>query len=246
MKRILCVSGLMFVYLNCFCTPNVNLTKDSLSVKRAFGTIKINPVQAVFSEIPVALEIYRSARSSLQIQVGIIFSSKHSPMKGLFESWGTEGTASDDYLFSYRRSPFNNDGGINIKVELRKFKHSMNKGLKYSSAYFAPQLMYKYTYYNHQTFTIKHGTDFTFYQDESKHLSSFGLGFIFGHQYCFGRFIIENYAGLGLRVTKVKCRINEISTYFPRPGWPYYPNTSESHTNMCPFINLGLRLGFEI
>lgn len=246
MKRILFVNGFMLVCLNCFCISDGILSADSLSEKRAFGTLKFNLIQAVFSEIPISLEIYRSARSSLQIQTGFIFPYRDSHLKGLFESWGTEGTATDGYVFSYRRSPFNNDGGINIKVELRKFKHPLSGGSKYSSAYFAPQLMYKFTYYSHQTFTMKQGTNFTYYQTESKNLSSFGLGLIFGHQSCIGKFVIENYAGFGLRVTAIKCRINEISTYFYRPGWPYYPNTLESQTRLYPFINLGLRLGFEI
>jgi hypothetical protein len=246
MKRILFVSGFVLFYLKCFCISNAILTADSLSEKRAFGTLKFNPVQAVFSEIPVSLEIYRKDRFSLQIQAGYIFSSKKSPFKPLFESWGTEATASDGYLLSYRRSPFNNDGGVNIKIEFRKYKHPLNRNSYYSSSYFAPQLMYKFTQYDHQKFTIKHGTDFTFYQTESKHSSSFGLGIIFGHQYRFEKFILDNYAGFGLRLTSIKCRINEISTYFPRPGWPYYPNTLESQSRIYPFVNLGLRFGFEI
>lgn len=246
MKRLLFVIVFVCFCLKCHCITSGILTADSLSEKRTFGTLKFNPVQAVFSEIPVSFEIYRSTRRSLQIQAGYIFSYRSSNLRGLFESLGDEGTASDGYLFSYRRSPFNNDGGINIKVEFRKFRHSLVKSSKYSSGYFAPQLMYKVVYYNHQKFTIKHGTGFTYYQTESKHLSSFGLGLILGHQSCYYKFVIDYYAGFGLRVTTINSRINEISTYWNAPGYPKYPNTLESQTNIYPFINLGLRLGFEI
>jgi hypothetical protein len=260
MKTMLFIIAFLCTYLEC-CGINNNSflldelygcsKSDSIPAKRAFGTLKINPVQILTCEIPVSFEIYRLRKSSLQIQVGYIFSAKDTPMAGFFESWGVEGTASDGYLISYRRSPYNNDGGINLKIEFRKYKHFMGSDRKfsYSSSYFAPQLMYKYTYYNYQTFTKKDGTgsgDFTYYQTESKDSNIFGFGLMFGHQYCRGKFVTDWYGGFGFRITAISATIHEITYYWNRPGYPKYPNTAESDVSLYPFVNFGLRMGFEL
>jgi hypothetical protein len=59
--------------------------RDSIPGKRAFGKLKINPLQILFSEIPVSFEIYRLRRLSLQIQVGYIFPARNSLREKFFE-----------------------------------------------------------------------------------------------------------------------------------------------------------------
>jgi hypothetical protein len=259
MKTPLFIIGFLCISLECFGIDNGSIifnelygcsNADTISEKRAFGTLKLNPIQILTSEIPVSFEIYRPGQVSLQIQIGFIFSARKSPMGQFFESWGTEGTAKSDGLISYRKSPYNNDGGINLKIEFRKYKHSLgSRRQPYSSAYFAPQLMYKYTFYNHLTFTKKDGTgggDFTYYQTESKNSHLFGFGLMFGHQSCSGKFVTDIYTGFGLRIRVITATIHEISEYWNRPGYPIYPNTVESGISIYPFINLGLRMGFEL
>ena len=259
MKMMLFIIVFLRIYLECSGINDNSIllnelydcsNADSIAEKRAFGTLKINPVQILACEIPVSFEIYRLRKSSLQIQVGYIFSAKDSRMADFFESWGVEGTASDGFLISYRRSPYNNDGGINLKIEFRKYKHFLgsDRNFSYRSTYFAPQLMYKYTYYNYQTFTKKDGTgssDFTYYQTESKDSHIFGFGLMFGHQSCRGKFVTDWYGGFGFRITAISATINEISSYWNRPGYPKYPNTIESDVSLYPFVNFGLRMGFE-
>jgi hypothetical protein len=248
------------IYLECFGINNGSIilnesyacsNTDSIPEKRAFGTLKINPLQILYCEIPVSLEIYRFRKASLQIQTGYIFSARNTSMGKFFESWGSEGTAKSEGLISYRNSPFNNDGGINLKIEFRKYKHllSSDRNQPYHSTYFAPQLMYKYTYYKNLTFTKKDGTgggDFTYYQTESKNSHVFGFGLMFGFQSCHGKFVTDWYGGFGLRVRAINATIHEISEYWNRPGYPLYPNTIESGVSFYPFINLGVRMGFEL
>jgi hypothetical protein len=109
--------------------------------------------------------------------------------------------------------------------------------------------MYKYTYYKNLTFTKKDGTgggDFTYYQTESKNSHVFGFGLMFGFQSCHGKFVTDLYGGFGLRMTAISATIHEISEYWNRPGYPLYPNTTESGVSFYPFVNLGVRLGFEL
>ena len=260
MKTMLFIITFLCIFLECFGINNGSIllnelygcsNTDSIPEKRAFGTLKINPFQILACEIPVSFEIYRLRKLSLQIQVGYIFSAKDSHMADFFESWGVEGTAKSDGLISYRRSPYNNDAGINLKIEFRKYKHFLgsDRNQPYSSTYFAPQLMYKYTYYNYQTFTKKDGTgggDFTYYQTESKDSHIFGFGLMLGRQSCRGKFVTDWYGGFGFRITAISATIHEISTYWNRPGYPKYPNTTESGASLWPFVNFGLRMGFEL
>lgn len=260
MKALIFIIGFLCICLECHGSNKGStllnelygcLNADSIPEKRAFGTLKLNPIQILTCEIPVSFEIYRPGQVSLQIQIGYIFPARKSPMGQFFESWGTEGTAKSEGLISYRKSPYNNDGGINLKIEFRKYKHSLgNDGNRpYSSAYFAPQLMYKYTFYTNQTFTKKDGTgggDFTYYQTESKNSHLFGFGLMFGHQSCKGKFVTDLYVGFGLRIRVIDAKILEISEYWNRPGYPIYPNTVESNVSIYPFVNLGLRMGFEL
>ena len=201
--------------------------------------------------MPVSFEIYKRGKSSLQIQIGYIFNARNSFMGQIFETQGTEATAKSDGLISYRKSPYNNDRGINIKIEFRKYKHILGSddSEPYRSTYFAPQLMYKYLYYNNLTFTKKDGTgggDFTYYQTESKKTHVFGLGVMFGIQSRYGKFITDWYGGFGLRVRSISATIHEISESWNRPGYPKYPNTTESDVSLYPFVNFGLRIGFEL
>ena len=260
MKSLHFIVAFSCIYLECFSINNDSTilnelyrssNTDSIPGKRAFGTLKINPLQFLYSEIPVSFEIYRLPNLSLQIQIGYIFPARNSTRGKFFESWGTEGTAKSEGLISYRKSPYNNDGGINFKIEFRKYKHflSSDRNKPYSSSYFAPQLMYKYSYYHNLTFTKKDGTgggDFTYYQRESKNSHVFGFGLMFGYQSCYGKFVTDLYGGFGLRIRVINAKIHEISEYWDRPGYPLYPNTIESDVSFYPFINIGIRMGFEL
>ena len=260
MKSLYFLVAFLCIYSECFGIRNDSIilnescrgsNTDSIAGKRAFGTLKVNPLQIIFSEIPVSLEIYRLQRLSLQIQIGYILTARNSTMESLFESWGPEGTAKSDGLLSYRTSPYNNDGGINIKIEFRKYKHvlSSDRNKPYGSAYIATQVMYKYSYYRNLTFTKKDGTgggDFTYYQRESKNSHVFGFGLMFGYQSCHGKFVTDLYGGFGLRIRAISAKIHEISEYWNRPGYPLYPNTIESKTSVYPFVNVGIRMGFEL
>jgi hypothetical protein len=69
MKSPFLIIVFLSIYLECFGINNSNISlnelygysnADSIPEKRAFGTLKINPIQLILSEIPVSFEIYRT------------------------------------------------------------------------------------------------------------------------------------------------------------------------------------------
>jgi hypothetical protein len=69
---------------------------------------------------------------------------------------------------------------------------------------------------------------------------------MFGRQSCNGKFVADWYGGFGFRITAISATIHEIS-YSPNPpGYPKYPDTTEFGVSLWPFVNFGLRLGFEL
>jgi len=258
MKRVLVILVFLSIYLECFGTNNGSIllnefygcsNADSIPVKRAFRTLKINLFQVIFSEIPISYEIFTKPGRSLQFQVGYIFPRRNSLMnKAIFESMGEEGEATDEGLFSYRRSPFINDAGINIKTEIRIYSREINTTnivAHYKSFYYAPQFTYKFCYYKNQTFTI-HYDSWEHFQTESKYSHILGFGIMFGRQLCKKNLTADWYYGAGLRLRMMSVTIHEIYTQYPLPGRSDYPENTETSVSFYPFINLGLRIGFEL
>jgi hypothetical protein len=222
---------------------------DSIPEKRAFGTLKINPIQPIFSEIPVSIEVYRTPKRSMQFQLGFIFPRRNSKMnQTAFNSNGEEGMATDKGLYSYRRSPFNNDFGINLKTEFRTYSREINSPQPTNhnkSFYYAPQLTYKFCFYKDQTFAM-HYNGFSHYQTESKNSNILGIGIMIGIQSYNHGFVTDLYGGLGFRCRSMSVRINEIYNPYPLPGATIYPNTNNNDVSFYPFVNLGVRLGFDL
>jgi hypothetical protein len=258
MKTPLIIIAFLCIYLECFGIDNDRISlnelygcsnADSIPEKKAFATLKINPFQPVFSEIPVSFEIYRTPMRSLQFQVGFIFPRRNSRMnQTAFNSNGEEGMATDKGLFSYRRSPFNNDFGINLKTEFRIYSREINSPQTTNhkkSFYYAPQLTYKFCFYKYQTFAM-HYSGFSHYQTESKYSHILGIGIMIGIQSYNNSLIMDWYAGLGFRSRATSVMIHEIYSPYPLPGTTIYPNTTNNDISFYPFINLGVRLGFEL
>lgn len=258
MKTALFIMAFLCSYLECFGIRNGSIllnevygcsNADSIPEKKAFGTLKINPIQPVFSEIPVSFEIYRTPKRSLQFQVGFIFPRRNSRMnQTAFNSNGEEGMATDKGLYSYRRSPFNNDFGINLKTEFRIYSREINSPQRTNhkkSFYYAPQLTYKFCYYKDQTFAM-HYSGFSHYQTESKYSHILGIGIMIGMQSYNHSLITDWYGGLGFRCRAMSVVINEIYSPYGGRITTIYPNTTNNDVSFYPFINLGVRLGFEL
>lgn len=253
MKYIIVFGLLFFSFLNSFSnshsrvpplTFKQNDRKDSIPNKRAFGALKISPVQPVFSEIPLSFEVYMSRQKSLQIQVGYIYTG---PEYVKLSDWGEDGTDINEGILSYRTNPYNNDEGINIKIEFRKYKNPLvsYRNVKCKSFYYAPQIMYKYCFYNDQTHCIKYNHQFCYYLTESKDANIFGFGIMIGNQSFRRKSVIDFYGGLGLRVRLNTITISKRYEYWG-PFRTTYPNSKDIYTSFYPFVNLGLRFGFEL
>jgi hypothetical protein len=258
MKSPFLIIVFLSICLECFGINNSNISlielygysnPDSIPEKSAFGTLKINPIQLIFSEIPVSFEIYRTPKRSLQFQVGFIFSRRDSKMnQTAFNSNGEEGMATDNGLYSYRNSPFNNDFGINLKTEFRIYSKEINspQTINYrKSFYYAPQLTYKSCFYKDQTFAI-HYSGFAHYQTESKYSHILGIGIMFGIQSYNHGLIIDWYGGFGFRSRTMSVTVNKIYSPDSRPNSTIYPNTTSDDVSFYPFINFGMRIGFEL
>jgi hypothetical protein len=161
-------------FYNCFgeissSASQQNNTEDSIPKKRASGTLKINPILPIFSEIPISFEIYITEQKSLHIQAGYIFTG---PEALKLNGWGEDGNDINTGIFSYRTNPYNNDGGIDLKIEFRMYKHSLGRDRKlpYKSFYFGPQFTYKYFFYNNQTHYLKYHSQYSYRLTESKDL----------------------------------------------------------------------------
>jgi hypothetical protein len=258
MKTMFFIIAFLSIYLECFGISNGRMllnnlngcsNADSIPEKRALGTLKINPVQPIFSEIPVSFEIYRTPKRSTQFQIGFIFPRRNSRMnQTVFNSNGEEGMATNNGLFSYRRSPFNNDFGINLKTEFRVYSREINSPQTTNpkkSFYYAPQLTYKYCFYKDQTFAL-HYSGFPHYQTESKYSHILGIGIMIGRQSYNHNFVTDWYGGLGFRCQTMSVTIHEIYSPYAQPGKTVYPNTTNNDITFYPFINIGVRLGFEL
>jgi hypothetical protein len=193
--------------------------------------LKVNPIQAFFCEIPVSLEIFQKLKKSTQIQLGLIL-----PMNIDFTQlfFGSPDNNTSTGLFSYRTSPFNNYG-LSFKIEFRKYRRFL---------YYAPQLMYKYCFYNKEVFHIK-PSGITLNKIESKSSNIFGLGFMIGRQSYYGPVIIDRYAGVGLRIRSLSYRIIEIENPW-HSEYNTYPNEEKNLVSFYPIINLGIRIGIKL
>jgi hypothetical protein len=217
---------------------------DTVPEKRSFGTLKINPLQILASEIPVSLEMYLPGEMSLQVQIGYIFPTKK--IADWLESTGPGGGVALKGLFDYRIIPYNNNGGVNFKIEFRKYFRSIasSSHAPYQVFYLAPQLTYKYCYYNNQTFLLD-PNGIPYYQKESKDSNIFGFGFMLGRQSCWDRFVTDWYAGVGFRNREIKNVINDRWMYYNQ--YPVYSGTETEYQNSFYLIvNFSVRFGFEL
>ena len=212
-----------------------HLSSDSIPTDISFVNIKINPIQLLFSEIPVAFEIFLPKDRSLQLQLGFIFpQNESSGLRKFFESSGTNGDASSEGLVSYRTSPFNNYG-FSVKFEIRKYGKSL---------YFGPQFMYKSCFYRKTVFPV-YGGNITLNQTENKTTNILGIGFVTGLQTDNNEFVFDWYAAFGFRVRAMSVTVLKIENPAYKKGTSY-PNSTEDFFNFYPFINLGVRIGFQL
>lgn len=221
--------------------------KESNAKMRAFGTIKFDPFQVLLSsEIPLSFEIYISQKTSLQVQVGYVFPArKESLRRKLYESVGENGNAKTDGMFYYRDCPYNNDGSIDIRTELRLFfKPIVNdRNYVYKSSYFAFQAMYRYYYYDNLSVYL--GSPFSYNQTESKKANVYGLAFILGKQVCVSSLITDLYGGIGFKTSKINYTILGISPSQP-PWFSKKPGQTGKQSIFSLYLSFGLRIGFEL
>ena len=218
--------------------------KDSVPGKKAFGTLKISPLQILASEIPAAFEIFIGWDLSLQLQAGYIFPT--DIIAHWLEKTGPGGGVVTKGPLNYRIIPYNNDAGVNLKFEFRKYFKPMvhSNHTPYQRFYLAPQITYKNCYYNNNTF-LHDPSGIPVIQVESKDANIFGFGFMLGRQRCRDRFVSDWFGGVGFRSREIKTIIHEKYVYGPSVPLPIDQNTVNEHSSYF-FINFSARFGFEL
>jgi hypothetical protein len=208
-----------------------DLNTDPLTGRRYLMTLKVSTLQVLFSEAPFIIEIFGRNGISHQFHAGIIFPLKEdSFLEDFFESSGENATASPYGLMSYRNSPYNTHG-MSFKYELRKY------GRKF---YFAPQVMYKYNFYDDYDFRVMQD-DRIFVQTESKRSKILSIGLMAGRQTYFMRHVTDWYAGVGVRARNMRYNVQEVhNARYSQPGY------SGEKFSVYPVINFGLRTGFVL
>lgn len=208
---------------------------DPLTGRKYSAALKVSTLQVLFSEAPFTAEIFVKNGFSHQFQAGIIFPMKAgSFLQEFFESSGRDGMASESGFISYRNSPFNTHG-MSFKYELRKY------GRKF---YFAPQIMYKYNYYDDEIFRISIAGK-PYDRMESKHSRVFGIGIMAGRQTYFMKQATDWYIGIGVRRRISGTTVTSL-TYAGYPDNVVYPDKEVHRNSVYPFINFGFRTGFVL
>lgn len=200
------------------------VNSDPLTGLKYRFAIKVNTLQVLFCEAPVAFEMFGRNNKSLQVHAGIIFPLEDdSFLQDFFRSSGDNGTASEKGLFSYRVSPYNNHG-LSFRYEFRTYVNGY---------YIGPQVTYKFLNYDDASFHVfSEGELIT--RKESKFSRIFGLGLMAGRQTYFGRQVTDFYAGIGLRY-----RTMDIDITSPE-------NENKSIRSYYPFFNIGFRTGIVL
>jgi hypothetical protein len=211
------------------------LNSDPFTGKRYFGTIKVSTLQVLFSEAPFTFEYFVRDDLSFQFQAGIIFPLEYDSFpEKLFRTSGVNSTASSKGLFSYRNSPYNNNG-LSFKIEIRKYLNEF---------YYAPQLMYKFCGYDQVDFPV-YIQDRTMWQTESRRSRIAGVGLMIGKQAYFMKQVTDFYIGAGVRYRNSESTIIRITDRrnFDKS---LYPGGKEISNRVYPFFNAGFRLGITL
>lgn len=214
----------------CISCPALN--SDPLTDKKYSIVAKVSTLQVLFSEAPFSLEIFLHTDLSMQFQAGIIFPlEKDHFLIQFFQSGGENATASSKGLISYRTSPYNSHG-LSFKYELRKY---------FKDYYFAPQAMFKLSYYNEYSFDVIRN-NVAVKQTESKYSRIGGLGLMLGRQTYFMKQATDWYIGAGIRARQIDATVVE-QQYHNSPPEILFPNSHEKKFSVYPFINFGFRTG---
>ena len=91
-----------------------------------------------------------------------------------------------------------------------------------------------------------HYSGFSHYRTESKYSHILGIGIMIGIQSHNHSLITDWYAGLGFRSRAMSVTINKIYSPDDWSNTTIYPNTTNNDVSFYPFVNLGVRLGFEL
>jgi len=67
-----------------------------------------------------------------------------------------------------------------------------------------------------------------------------------GRQSCRKKLTADWYGGVGLRFRMMSVTLHEIYSQYPLPGRKDYPDNTETGASFFPFVNIGLRMGFEL
>jgi hypothetical protein len=220
---------------------NIDSRSDSIPKRIPFATIKINPTQFLFNEIPLSLEVFIPNKKSIQLQIGYIFPFDNdyynnlepdNPLQWLLsfkEAIGSLGEA----IYSSHVRPYNSKG-FSLKLEFRKYKRFI---------YFAPQLMYKYSFAKEYSYHFERKHDPSFDQTESNNANVFGVGCIVGRQFYAGPVVFDAYYGIGIRYRYMSVTVLKIQyEYGPATK---YPNETSSMNSVYPFLNVGMRVGIK-
>jgi hypothetical protein len=210
----------------------ISLNSDPVTGKKYILITKVSTLQVLYSEAPFSVELFLHSDLSMQFQAGIIFPlESDSFLEQFFRSGGKNSTASPSGIISYRTSPYNSHG-LTFKYEIRKYL---------SDFYVAPQIMYKFSYYDDVTFRVYRDNSIT-NQTESKRTYVAGLGIMFGRQTYFMKQATDWYAGIGLRARNINATVTKEEDPALQSDI-LYTNSIEKRFSVYPFFNFGFRTG---
>jgi hypothetical protein len=219
--------------------------------------IKINPIKFFFNEISVSHEQFkkitgiRPSASDLTGIDSIIYKRKTEQISSVNYILGIVFPSNTDHAVAYKQdihnacikelgdaglSPFIN-WGLSTKFEFRRYRNTF---------YYGPQFMEKFVFYPKTTVDNLSGTEMDgLVRLQSGYANVLGFGYFIGWQTEKKGFVTDLFLGAGCRLRLAVRKIYEEQNYlgpnviFPEPK-------TENLNRLYPFLNLGVRLGFNI
>lgn len=204
----------------CFCmaqSPGIDAHKSIY--------LKLNP-SLLLNQLRVDIEQEFNDKKSIEIGIGGIFSDWPEQLFNQIDVGQNKPAVS-----SYQ---FNHGSGLDLRAGLRFYLVSRySQTARAKGTYFQPTFLYKRVWYPTEEYVINGNT---FQEKADKRV--FGLILFIGRQISRGKWVLDNYVGVGLR----------SKTYF----YQHYSQngntvqkTNGQLVSLLPSLHIGLKVGLE-